>query len=311
MPHFPKEKQRAFTLVEVLVVLLIFGVLIAMAAVITRAVTAAQKRSLTATRMAVVEAAIVQFVLQQKRLPCPADGTTAASNANAGVEGGRNAAGCTGNQQHGMLPWRALALTETDVTDGWDRRFTFRIHPTLAADGGMDMSWCDPAGTQAPATPAACSTACTSASMGNCTPPARYLFGRGLTVCNVDGCVPDDCNNSINIATASATCNPTLANAPLMHRHMIPHTGAAYVVISHGSTGGGAYTSGGVLSPTTATMDGTRELLNYANLAYDANAYYVDNDIRDVAGNTHFDDIVSRPSLLNIIAKAGLGARSH
>ena len=305
-------RPRGFTLIEVLVVLLIFGVLIAMAAVITRAVTAAQKRSLTATRMATVEAAMVQFVLQQKRLPCPADGTVAASNNNAGVEGARNATGCTGNQQHGMLPWRALALTETDVTDGWDHRFTYRVAQTLTADSGMDMSWCDPAGTEAAATPSPCNTVCTSSALPSCTPPARFLFGRGLTVCNVNGCAPATCNAAIfPVPVTAATCTPTTTAGMLMHRNMYPHTGAAYVVISHGSTGGGAYTGQGALVTTTATMDGTEEAKNYANLALDAAAYYVDNETRDTTDNTHFDDIVLRPSVLSVVSKAGLAARTH
>ena len=304
-------RTRGFTLIEVLVVLLIFGVLIAMAAVITRAVTAAQKRSLTATRMATVEAALVQFVLQQRRLPCPALGTTVASANNAGVEN-RIAGGCGDNQQHGMLPWRALALTETDVTDGWDRRFTYRVAPTLTVDGGMDMSACDPAGTEALATPSTCNTNCLSTALGNCTPPPRFLFGRGLTVCSASGCAPAVCNAAVfPVPVTAATCTQTTTAGLLMHRNMYPHTGAAYVVISHGSTGGGAYTSGGALVPTTATMDGTEEAKNYANLAYDAAAYYVDNETRDTTDNTHFDDIVLRPSVLSVVSKAGLAARSH
>jgi hypothetical protein len=87
-----------------------------------------------------------------------------------------------------------------------------------------------------------------------------------------------------------------------------PSTGAAYVVISAGPTGGGAYTSSGTLS-TSTTTDGTQESQNYADKALVA--YYVDDSVSDTAGNTHFDDIVSRPSLLTVINKAGLGPRTH
>ena len=278
--------HRGFTLIEIVVVLLIFGIVIAMAAAITRGAIASQKRSLTTTRMTAVDAALVQFVLQQKRLPCPGDGTLASNHANAGVEGGRNAAGCTGNQQHGVIPWRALALTETDATDGWDRRLTYRIDPNLAADNGMNMSWCDPAGTEAGATPRACNAACTNTALASCTPPAAFLTTRGLTVKNVAG-------------------------VTVMDPAAVPNTGAAYVLVSHGESGGGGYLNSGTLA-TSTIGDGTEELKNYANLAYAAGvSYYVDDTLAEAAGVTHFDDAVSRPSVLNVISKAGLAPRSH
>jgi hypothetical protein len=57
-------------------------------------------------------------------------------------------------------------------------------------------------------------------------------------------------------------------------------------------------------------VDGTEEAKNYANLAI--LGYYVDDSISDVAGAaSHFDDLVSRPSLLSVINKAGLGPRAH
>ena len=87
-----------------------------------------------------------------------------------------------------------------------------------------------------------------------------------------------------------------------------PPTGAAYVMISAGETGGGAYLTTGVVATRTIT-DGNEERKNYANAA--VQPYYVDDSISDVAGATHFDDIVSRPSVLTVINKAALGPRSH
>jgi prepilin-type N-terminal cleavage/methylation domain-containing protein len=278
-PRYRGVSPRGFTLVEIVVVLLIFGVIVAMAAAITRGVTASQKRSLTTTRIAGIDAALVQFVQQQRRLPCPADGTLASTANNVGLEGGRNAAGCTGTEQNGIVPWRALGLSETDASDGWDRRLTYRLDVRLGADGGMDMSWCDPAGTEAGATPRACNVACTSATLGNCTPPSAFL-NKGLVIQNVAG---------------------TQVMAP-------PATGAAYVVISHGESGGGAYLYSGQVSVSTLT-DGTEEQKNYANLALQP--YYVDDTLSDVSGATHFDDVVSRPSIMSVISKAGLAPRSH
>jgi prepilin-type N-terminal cleavage/methylation domain-containing protein len=284
--RFPRP-ARGFTLIEIVVVMFILGVAIAMAVAITNALTSSQRLSTTTTRMQAIDAAIVQFVMQQKRLPCPADGRLASTDANAGLErrnaGNCNVTGVAGTEQYGVVPWVTLGLTESDATDGWFHRFTYRTNLALVADNALDMSWCDPAGTEAGATPRACNINCTSASLTLCTPPSAFLPTKGLVIKNVAG---------------TTVMDP--ANAP--------YTGAAYVVISAGSTGGGAYLSSGQIG-TSTTTDGTQEAKNYANAAIQP--YYVDDSISDAAGTTHFDDIVSRPALLTVINKAGLGPRSH
>jgi len=87
-----------------------------------------------------------------------------------------------------------------------------------------------------------------------------------------------------------------------------PFTGAAYVLISHGESGGGAYLDTGQPFAGTTT-DGTEEQKNYPSLGLQA--YYVDDQPTDVAGAAHFDDVVVRPSVLSVATKAGLGPRSH
>ena len=278
------RRSNGFTLVEIVVVLLIFGIVLAMAAAITRGVVASQKRALTATRIAAVDAALVQFVMQQKRLPCPADGTKASSNINAGTEE-RAGGNCTA-MATGVVPWRALALTEAEATDGWERRFTYRIDANLAADNGMDMSACDPAGAVAStANPQTC-VACSASNIPACTPPKNFLAGTG---------------------TARGLAVRNLAGATLMDPAVQPgiNTGAAYVVISAGESGGGAYLNSGVLS-TSVAADGTEEQKNYANLALQP--YYVDDTTNETP---HFDDVVSRPSILSVASKAGVAPRSH
>jgi prepilin-type N-terminal cleavage/methylation domain-containing protein len=271
--------HRGFTLVEIAVVLVILAVFMAMGAVMFRGFAAAQKRSITATRLATVDAALVQFVILNKRLPCPAAGTIASGGTNAGVE--VNAAGvCTGSQINGVVPWVTLGLSETDATDGWDRRITYRTDTELVLTGGMDMSWCDPAGTEPGAGPSQCNATCNSSILANCTAPGKFLVGKGLQVRN-------------------------LAGATVMDP---PNTGAAYVLISHGESGGGAYLNSGSVS-TTTTTDGTEEQKNYATLALQP--YYVDDSSTDVGGVSHFDDILSRPTVMTVVSKAGLGPRSH
>jgi prepilin-type N-terminal cleavage/methylation domain-containing protein len=298
------KRHRGFTLIEIVVVIVVVAILIAMASALTRGVIAGQKRTLTVTRMQTVDAALVQFVTQQKRLPCPANGLLASTDVSAGLEVDRNAGGCktnppdaTGtNQINGVVPWRTLGLSEADATDGWDRRLTYRVFPALAADNGMDMSSCDPAGQEgvAPnppvAAPRACNKDCTKDVLANCTRPTDFLINRGWEVRNVVG-------------TQLMNPSPVSPN---------PHTGAAYVLISAGETGGGAYLSSGSLGASTLGADGSQEMRNYASLPYTVGVtYYVDDAIAEVNTTAHFDDLVSRPSVLAVITKAGLGPRSH
>jgi len=86
-------------------------------------------------------------------------------------------------------------------------------------------------------------------------------------------------------------------------------TGAAYIVISHGENGEGAYSNQGVLQGASGTASGTEEAKNAANLALAT--YYVDDFPSYNAGAGHFDDFIVRPSILAVATKAQLGPRAH
>jgi len=167
---------------------------------------------------------------------------------------------------------------------------TYRVFPALAASnpaGGMDMSYCDPAGLEAgPLTNASCNPGCVATALPNCTPPLHFLSGKGLLVKNISG---------------AAVMDPNAATP----------SGAAYVVVSTGESGGGAMLNTGQVS-TSTTTEGTEEQRNYVSAAYAPGYYYVDDSLSEATDPAkHFDDIVSRPTLLTVINKAALGPRSH
>jgi prepilin-type N-terminal cleavage/methylation domain-containing protein len=277
------RKARGFTLVEIAIVLVIIGMIVALFATVTATLLSSQRRQTTATRLTGVDAALVQFVTQNQRLPCPALGTRPSADPLAGTE----VSPCAASQANGVVPWKALGLGEQDATDGWGRRITYRVSPSLTAANGMNMYWCDPAAAAGGAV-AACVINCVGLA---CTSPLSFLTNKGFQVRRGDGA-------TIIMDPSNPSANPSLP----------PATGAAYVLVSPGETGGGGYTNAGVLAPTTTT-DGTQELKNYAS--QDLLPYYVDDEISDVAGTTHFDDVLVRPSVLSVATRAGLGPRAH
>jgi hypothetical protein len=245
-----------------------------------------------------VETAIALFVSQNKRLPCPADGRLPSGDNNAGLErpvgGGacQVVAGTANSQTHGVVPWRTLGLTESDVTDGWGNRLTYRVAPELVAANAMDLTACDPGGT-AGIVGGVCNTSCTTATFpGSCTPPSAYTAAKGLKVRNL----------------ASATL--------IMDPGATPSTGAAYVVISHGENGAGAYSNQGIVQ-AGAVASGTLEAANnaadvaFAPATSAASTAFVDDFPAYVDGTGHFDDFVVRPPILAVATKAQLGPRAH
>jgi len=299
----PGRPSRGFTLIEIAVVIVVLSLLLAMIAGIATAMVGQQRREATRQRLAGVETALALYVSQNRRLPCPADGRFASSNANAGLErpiGGvacQVVTGTANSQTHGVVPWRTLGLTETDVTDGWGNRLTYRVAPELVLANAMDFTSCDPGAAVTGTATASCASPCPSGTWpAGCSNPRDVTKNKGLKVRS-------------NSATLTVVMSPSTD----------PSTGAAYIVISHGENFEGAYNNQGVLQSGT-TASGTLEAgNNAANVAYahalstsqaDA-AAFVDDFPSYSTGTDHLDDFVLRPSILTVATKAQLGPRSH
>ena len=289
-----------FSLIEIAIVLLIISLIAVAVGSASIGAVEARRYSGTVQNMQKVEDALVSFVSTNSRLPCPADGANTATDATFGLEqrtGSGNTTACTG-MTRGVVPWRSLGLTQSDVTDGWLSLFTYRLPLHLAMNGGMTMANCDPAGT-GPADVSIgaapfqqCASTCATLNLPTCTPPLAYLTGKGLTIRNVP----------------KPAAVPAIPVIVLANPAGTPPTGAAFVVVSAGPTKGPAYNSSGVLVPSTAVV-GTEEARNQNNQALQA--YYVDDDLDVNATTMHYDDIVRRPSVATIIGKANLGPRAH
>lgn len=282
----PFPPIAGFTLIEVVVVMLVLSVLIGMAAKITSGVQQSQLRSASTRALQGVDTTLANFVMVQRRLPCPADGALASTHPQAGLER-RVAAACTDDQARGVVPWRTLGITEAEASDGYGNRLTYRVGADLVRDDALFMTACDAAGDGAAVAgvPGRCSAACVDSAAGVpaiCTRPKAALTGVGLVIKNVAG----------------MTIADPLADPP---------SGAAYVLLSHGANRGGAYGSSGVLQEPAGPL-GAGEV---QNTALDAlKAYYVDDSLNETAVD-HYDDAMLRLGVGALASRAGLGPRSH
>jgi hypothetical protein len=274
----------------------------------------AKRRQATLERAETLQAALILFVGQNKRLPCPADGTAAQGSATAGQEGARDANQDCVNQTTGTFPYVALGLTEDATLDAWNNRYTYRVASgttqELTRERGMDMSDCDPSGADnvapttmpprnlacaatcavrrtctpiiPPPSPPAATETCTSALSG-CTSPNNFLSNKGFFI--QDGSTPP-----VTLANPAGT-NPT---------------GAAFILISHGDNSAGAYNSQGIYQAGAGSV-GSNETTNMNNRAVQTT--YIDAQFNNADTPAHFDDIVLRPTILAVIDRAKLGAR--
>ncbi|MFZ6798670.1 type II secretion system protein [Undibacterium sp. Di24W] len=319
-----RKKTRGFSLVEIAIVLLIIGLAFGMIVGVTGSLREGQQRSTVRTQLETIDTALANFVALYKRLPCPADGTIDSGTAGVGLETlwlGPTVPSSIGNcnpnnQANGVVPWVTLGLSEADATDPWGGRISYRVDPALATGSTfprlMDMSNCDPASIGLASAIGECkipAAPCTSSP--NCTSPAEFLKNKGLDVW-------DGVNGAVGWA--------------LRQNNRSAGTGAAYVLISHGPSGGGAYNKSGVspqpgniasgtadetfnlnggalLPPPPASVAAPGPLLSLPppSIPYT----YRDAPMNDRATTAHFDDYLSHPTIMTVLMKANLGPRAH
>lgn len=122
------KRQRGFSLLEMAIVLAVVGLLLGGLLGSVSGLQGRQKEAQTDRQLDEIREALVTFAALNRRLPCPADPTTAATTVGAGVERVPTAVGCTGGNA-GALPWATLGLGQSDA---WGRRFSYRVTASFA-----------------------------------------------------------------------------------------------------------------------------------------------------------------------------------
>lgn len=127
------KRNRGFTLVELAVVLAIFGLLLGMFVIPLSTQLDQQRFGEAERQLAAVREALIGYAIANGRLPCPANPAIATGTAGAGTE---NKPGAACAAAEGVVPWTTLGVPETDA---WDRRLTYRVTLAFADDAAAGM----------------------------------------------------------------------------------------------------------------------------------------------------------------------------
>ncbi len=207
-----QRQRRGFSLLEIAIALTIIGLLTAGAAQMLTTLTVRSQEQTTKQRIEEIEAALVRHFARECRLPCPADATLDASDSNAGKEDGSGGV-CGTDSEVSAVPWKTLGITRSKTFDGWNRRIRYRP----ASNELTETSPVPLRGLK---------------NVADGYPCEGNPGGSGK---NLTEWIEDDPNRGLTVEDKSGT----------PYQEQGEPTAAAFVLVSHGQNGLGAYSRGG------------------------------------------------------------------
>lgn len=147
-----RSSQSAYTLLELSIVITIFGLFVAGAADVLGRKAEALRYNTTYDHMDRIEAALKTYVERNGFLPCPAAADARQEDEGSGDEFGRavnyddanpNECNDAPNDGRGAPPVRTLGLPDEVMFDGWGRKFSYHIATGMgdAADFADDDTY--------------------------------------------------------------------------------------------------------------------------------------------------------------------------
>ena len=266
-----RQQGLSFALVGVVLLLVMVGILGVRA--LSRIVLAGRGEERVQAQFAAANDALAQYVATGKRLPCPADPAL-----DTGDEVPTAAGAATCSFPEGTLPWRTIGLARDDAIDPWGGKISYRVYTgaagSLTQPNGASMVECDSDGTgSATALVGSSGRLCATSVLvtQRDTSIANFLAGKGFTVSD----------NGTAIASV------------------------AYVLVSHGATERGAYTTSGTRRdmPLGDELANTGAIGPFVIKAFSASG-------TDPASAAHFDDLLAYRTITALVKAAGLDARN-
>jgi len=263
--------QRGASGLFVLVVIALAMVAVLALGVFLRVKTNVDDATQTTANLKTAAAALDQFAGASGRLPCPADpsrDTGLASPVGASRDCDFTA---------GTLPWATIGMRRDDAYDAWGWKISYRVYSnangSLTQANGASMVNCNTVAPPAPQ-PVDGNGQCPVAHQ---TLDTAFLAGKGLSV--------TDFGNVVNGASATG--------------------GAAYVLISHGATGLGAWTAAGVQKDNPKSNDEKNNTNDTGPFTLEA----ASGPEVPATDNSHYDDVLFYRTVLDLAKKANLAAR--
>ncbi|MCL4722914.1 MAG: hypothetical protein KJZ90_01440 [Rhodocyclaceae bacterium] len=273
------RNSRGAALFAVVTVLALAAIIVLSGFILGTSEIHAGRTERTLDRLKRIEDAMIQFVAVNGRLPCPANVAL-----DTGIENPFNL-----NPQNGpatcatlvgTVPWHTLGISQDFALDAWAQKISYRVFhgPTgLTQTGGASMTDCDLYDTGLSLSLPA-NGLCETTQHDNTA--EQFLFNKGLTF--------DNKGNTTS--------------------------GVAFVLISHGPTGNGAYLPGGNQKP----LPNAANVPEWANAANDtsnpAQRTFYARDFSDSsvspADANHFDDLTRFIRIDELIRNAARGPRN-
>ena len=326
---FPARKEYGFTLIEVATTLLILSIFLAATVTLYQKSEQQRRVILTQQRMDDIVGALSTFAETAGRLPCPADPSMNdmrfgwewnVTNAQLTIDAGARPVGSCANTNNnaannevtGIVPFQALNLPPTAVRDAWGRYFTYAVSPVFSQNtdrtGGalgaeLDTNihaqcrthaWVNEIDTLSSFKARFCCAA--QIPTGVSFAPATDLRielttdkGNAISPARVDFAA-DNATGYGGIASMTTLAADGRPSAPVhVNGAGQSITGPAFVLISHGENGDGAFIAEGNRDRlVSGTLVGADEIENNDyNRLYYTGARSAGNDAA-----TYFDDIV-------------------
>lgn len=281
-------RQNGSALIAVIAFLVLASVFLSLGLDFLQLRSPQEDRRRTISDANIIVAELSSYVQKNNRIPCPADPTLLPTNANYGTEAKPSPTASTCNLIEGLVPVRALYLSESFMKDSWGRYFTYAVSPVYAD------------------TP-------TSVSIyNNCRIINLWVFsGFNINPNKAKFCCPDitvyPTISDLMVSDLSGTQafvgrvgfgygDPNTPTVPSS-----PSESAAIVIVSHGANGSSAFLPDGSGGKYAASLS--------ANEAENG-----DSDREFIAGlssnepGNYFDDIVLYKSQLQLMAQTNDGS---